>query len=235
MKTTRFVLLGLALLLLAQCDRKTDAPAPAVIVLPPGLKALALFRNGTYWVYRNQQTGALDSVAVSGFENDTVDVEDLRPPYKLLYRQEEFRYLTTSSLTGQRLRYEALVFCIGRAYDPAGTCHNVKRWALAPAGGDGGVADYLLYRPLPGARTSSPYSGAVSSETTVVETLPTLTVQGVAYRDVVHMRVSNNGTEVPWGANADYFIAPGAGLVRRETNLGNPPVRWDLVRKRIVQ
>ena len=236
MKTTRFLLLGLSLLLLSQCWWKKDDPAPpTTIALPQGLKELALFRNGTYWVYRNEQTGELDSVSVSGFEHDTMDVEKPSPPHKLWYRQENFRYVTTSSLTGQRLQYHGLMHCSLGAYDPNDACHVVNRRLVQPGISEGVSADYLLYRPVVGARTSSPYSGSVDSETTVVETLPTLTVQGQQYRDVVHMHVSNNPTELPWGSHSDYYIAPGAGLVRRETNQGNPAVRWDLVRKHIVQ
>ena len=225
------LLCAVALLVGGGCRDK--APVPVDVPLPQGLKDLALFRDGTYWVYRNAQTGELDSAYVTGFRLFTLDVTlGKLPKDPVVARHETFEYDVRSTRTGQRLQYVSAVNCIAAAYDPNGLFHKVLRLPVGPAGtGGDGIAHFLFYQPVVGtARQSNGFSTS-----TVVAVHDTLTVGGVLYRRVVQVDTDRNYSELPSEAPSRHFIAPGAGLVRREVQVNGRFVRWDVVRKRIVQ
>ena len=231
MRTDYLALLcAVALLVGGGCRDK--APVPVDVPLPPGLKDLALFHDGTYWVYRNAPTGELDSAYVTGFRLYTLDFAlGKLPSDPVVARHETFEYDVWSTRTGQQLRYVSTVGCIAAAYDPNGVCHGVARVEVGPTGDlISGTSHFLFYRPVVG--TAQP-SGSYISKILAVH--DTLTVGGVRYRQVVQVDTNLNSYTLPSEALSRHFIAPGAGLVRREVQVNGRFVRWDVVRKRIVQ
>ena len=135
----------------------------------------------------------------------------------------------TSALTGQRLRYAiGGLLCAGTANTPGAVCHGVLR---TPAGAGDGAAFFLFYPAIPGtARQANGYSTA-----TLVAVHDTLRVGGTLYRRVVQVDTDRDYSEVPSQAASRRFIAPGAGMVRREVETAAGVARWDVVRARIVQ
>lgn len=213
------LLVGTVLLLSGSSCSRQD-PVPVSVPLPQGLKDLAMFRDGTYWIYRNQRTDALDSAYVTGFRLDTVDFKTgQRPKDPVVAHEERFHYDVTSSFTRERLRYYGAPFCVGAAYKPEEVCHAVTY--------DNAVPDFLFYKPIPGTVRNNG-----TATVTLVAVLDTLSVGSTLYRQVVQVdtKLVNNPTP-----SLRHFIAPGAGMVRREVATPTGVERWDLVRARIVQ
>ncbi|GAA4392554.1 hypothetical protein [Hymenobacter koreensis] len=215
-------------LLAVQC--RQDEPDPPTTFASAELRALARFRPGTYWVYRDSATAALDSVWVTQLDSL---ITESKEQGQVLYRTELITTTVVSSRAAATFSYLITNSCGGDTDDHP-LCGAVIRRRLGndPFGDAPGRAEVLLH-PLP---VGQPVTQGLSGSILYLYRYPApLTLGGRAYADVI--RATNLYDESEGRATVTYYWAPGFGLVRQRLRRipGGPYQTWTLVHQRIVQ
>ncbi|GAA4392550.1 hypothetical protein [Hymenobacter koreensis] len=213
-------------LLAVQCHK--DEPAPPTTFASPELRALARFRPGTYWVYRDSATAVLDSVWVTKLDSTLTEINKVDR-----YRTELITTTVLSSQAATAFSYLITNSCGGDTGNHP-LCGAVVRSRVGsdPFGDAPRRADVLLH-PLPAGQ---PVTQGLSGSILYLYRYPApLTLGGRAYADVI--RATNLYDESEGRATVTYYWAPGFGLVRQRLRRipGGPHQTWTLVRQRIVQ
>jgi hypothetical protein len=190
-----FVLFGV--FYYAACKKETKPPT--IRLIPEEMKAYWDFKPGTYWIYQDSVTGAIDSVYVTEYYNDTAQGI-------LNYTQEpmtyEFlKYIAHSSLDGHDYGYWINTQAGLKNYPEFNSVFSGK------SGVDAHTS--FVYPLIVGNYLTQGYSGGV--DTCVIHQL---FVSFDGYSDVV--QIDNTLNSFEGYANTKAYYAKHIGLIRYE-------------------
>ncbi|WP_310396411.1 hypothetical protein [Hymenobacter sp.] len=223
--------LALGLLLATSCEK--PPPEPAAVPLPAELKAYVLFQPGTHWIYQDSASQQLDSVWVVSTEMTEFRLVEKRKSY-LLSKHEDFRLRTRSSRGGPDQVYRVRQYCgfPGRGDgDDTYPCWAITRGQSLPAStADEGDTQVFPYT-IPRDRARTDYLFGVMQP--YWHSRP-LAIGNTVYPDVMEVNIPiADASEGGWPAQ--YYWAPGLGIVRQRVRVNFLPHTRTLLRSRIVQ
>jgi hypothetical protein len=213
----------LPLLFLSTCKKDSDCP-PSEPCPCEGdtcleeMKDWFYFQPGTYWIYQEENSGALDTVHVyeagSSSEGFTTRVQSSILEEWIPGQWEKYNYA---------YRYWGSSICQDK---PNCRCHRLNRVKSRPLDFVG--AANILYYPFTTWDFFYPIGGGVAEP---VELFDSLIVSGVAFIDVQNIYnsecISENGLEV------NFFFSKNYGLIRKD--LPQLDEVWNLIEYNIVQ
>jgi hypothetical protein len=195
----RFGLILLLMCLTVSCKKK-----PRERFIPADMKAYWDFRPGSYWIYKDSVSGAIDSVYVTNRVNNTGDGI-------LNYNKENiiYEYLQVdmhSSLDGYDYQYWINTQAGGKGYDD----YNVVYATKAKPGDFVDTHNNFVYPLIIGNHTYNFY-GTSETDTCIINSLYN---NYLGYNDVVEMINTLNSFE--HYKHTKSFYAKNIGLVRYE-------------------
>lgn len=199
-------------------------------LLPVDFKALVCFDVGTYWVYQDSATQALDSVWVTKVDSSILTDKD---GSTIISYTELLRTHVLSSASAHGLTYAATSSCFPNITNPEGCALLMRtREVRGSAEGDPATTGFVLEYPLPAGQLLT-LKGAGTGLYLYRHAAP-LAIGPHTYANVVQAIQPRDNSEN--GALVTYYWAPNHGLVRRRIRGLNRPVQaWTLLREHIVQ
>jgi hypothetical protein len=208
------LLVGLTLVI--SCKEQPDPPT---YYIPEGYMPYISFLPGSYWVYEDSVSGALDSVVVVDYKLETTpfEIED-----EILNYNQSLFVQTYSHFSSKLINTQTIQNCVHP--DGIQTCYETSRY-LASAG-DVGFTDILSYPFKQGIIFSGPSS--------VESIFSSWVSDSVTFNHVVVSLCPED--PIFDGGSSRYFIAEGIGIIRIE---GNPPTGvhrvWKMLRYHAVR
>jgi hypothetical protein len=181
-----------------------------------------LFKTGTFWVYKNQTTGAIDSEYVYNYVHDTATSGfQGGPGYCGNVAQEEWNYWSLSFLNG--VLVDTTLSGITASQPDIS-----KEIALLTSNThfQNGQTIFVL-EPVNSELAGLYYRG----------TVPTLVVNGYTYNQVQQFYLNiSQSVPIADSSNSMLYYVANVGLIRKTvyTN-ATDSVNWDLINKNIVQ
>ncbi len=179
------------------------------------MKDWMYFKTGSYWIYEEEMTGAIDTITVwEDWEGVAQDVNDA------------FYSYTLSSFDGYFYRYTYnSSFSIHCLSTPECDCEKVERSKSRP--GDFVGAEKNLIFPVILGNYSYPSTGITS----VSEIIDGYEVVSGDTASVAVFDVEEDSSEA--GQNTVYYLSKGIGIVRRE--LEGDGLIWNLTEYNVIQ
>ena len=200
--TFGLALTGIACLLIHAC-RKEE---PATHYIPASLKAYAVFQAGSYWIYKNEVTGNLDSVFIAnspvfnynhsgGYDYDPIDEECL------------IRYYG-SFIQTTRVYYDMYTLFF-KSY----SCR---------------VIEAASYKP------GHVFTLGSESTLTNIASLDSMTIYNQTFYNVFITRLQRIPSQSDTSRFTSYFVK-NIGLIKYNQMMDNTDTTWSLLRYHIVQ
>lgn len=217
--------LSLLAIALVTCRKPDPDPQPPAVCHYDSsveeMKKWYYFKTGTWWVYQEQTTGALDTIIVyydwEGF--NTSGTEGFETWCTSSYDGFNYKYYFNSSYS---------IHCLTA---PACNCHKVGRAKTMPGNfvGEGWLFLYPLIEGNYSYQISS--DGNEYGQTVSTQVLDSLVFHGQQYGSVVIWEVDLDGSEgdVP----AVYTIAKNKGIIHYEYPESNEA--WVMIECNIIQ
>lgn len=228
-KTISFILLSIvsvAPVFFFSC-KKESAPSDGVYVTPAPecdtseamLNEWYFYKTGSYWTYIDSAMGLYDSIYVYDHEEYSfVHASWIYKTYSTFH--DEFFNWRTPAESGRR-------FCIT---SPDCRCQGVKKSRFG-TGGYFTTAYQFIYPIIAGERYYVYSTSIASNYLTCLEIIPSMTVSGVEYHDVVKWELPSDPTAHGW--KTIQYVAKNVGIIRSEwPSIGR---RWDLRSYRVYQ
>jgi hypothetical protein len=187
-----------------------------------------LFKTGTYWVYKNETTGAIDSEYVYSYLHDTTRVSTLGSYECGSYSNERWYDSCLSFYNGNLID----TTIIGGQAQFAGLPQWITIYNNICNSGPNPTHEPQVIFILD-ALSNYNYGGVY-----YYGTIPSLTVNGVPYQQVqqFYLNIMQTTSQVD-SLSTKYYIEKNIGIVRTTTYSSNnaDSTSWDLINKRIVQ
>jgi len=227
MKALNYILLTL-LLLATAC--KPDQPEPDNNVwLPQELKDLFLVYPGSYWIFKELNTGYEDSIFVSATKLDTLPI--LHPGSRDTMGYKEFFVVTCiSPFYGQtfEIATESPDYC--QRLGPNAPCHYVAQRNIKNNKVE--RRSFIYFYPNgPGARWTTENDGLTFETIRIDSILPTFELQGQPYNQVRSVNITVDATLQHQASLRR--IAPGVGIIQRKVDAMG--WNWVVTRYHIVR
>ena len=189
-------------------------------------KAYIKFTPGTWWVYKNTKTKALDTIIYDNYTEKMLHFKGERYEYD----REDIQFNMHSKTWGYTQRYES-----GQPFvDYTWAKENQKTYWFIKSqseNGGGGFAGEIFIFSYDFDTTLNGNEGKVD-----IHLHPTFTVQGQTYQNVVEFEIFQDGTwrdGVGDSWHTSYFWAPKTGIVRRVKyqSISNKEINyaWELI------
>lgn len=214
---------GLTASLFSGC--REEYQEPPVDYLPQDFKDWMFFKEGTYWVYQDSVTGALDSTVVTRTESEifSIDNEARKSKRRVIKKVERLSYDTYSFATGKKYKYISSDRCPASPNYQTDQCLYLHKIRIPQETYTGG-ADLIFYNMPVGFYLSAVFLKAKYDS---------LQVGKRYYKDVVlnwNPANSNEGGVESW-----YYLAKGIGVVQLRQNYNGRISTQKLIRYHIVQ
>jgi hypothetical protein len=191
--------LGSLLLLSASCER--EKPDPPTYYIPEEYKLYTEFHPGSYWIYEDSISGAIDSVVVTEYVEEIVPWQ--LPGEDVGYYYEKSATKVFSSISSQDFQYNLSLS--GVAPDVANSIYHLTKQLITS-----GESRYVNISRFPKSIGNIGGSGGE-----VVELFSEYMMNGILYSDVTKAVVDVDYSESD--KTSYYYIAKDAGLIRYET------------------
>jgi hypothetical protein len=179
-----------------------------------GAKDYFLFKEGSWWVYQEENSLDKDSVYVTEYSNDPNSYDFDMRVYSVY---QDYSYHLYPFYAGG----SQLCNASGNIHS---TCLSIKRSKYKP--GDAlGEATCFMWKNYQGQVAYVPNSAFENNQITVAAIMSTFAVQGVVFNDVVKIHELNTFIEGRQPTN--HYFAKGVGLIRKELLDSNQV--WNLV------
>jgi hypothetical protein len=208
------------LMLVFSCREKPDPPT---YYIPDAYKSYIAFQLGSYWVYEDSVSGALDSVVVDQYKHDfSPYYEDLDAPDEVLYYNEYFSVVTFSFFTSKKHTLNSFNVCDHPT--EGSSCYMTTR-AL-------NTTSETAYIHI--AQYNFKLGRVNSGDDETVAIYPSYMMDSSIYETVVKTYIPTDYTEE--GYHSYYYFAKNAGIIRKEiqTSWGTWRI-WKLKRYHAVR
>ncbi len=181
-------------------------------------------KPGSYWIYKNTKTYELDTHFCNAFKFDTVTATG---------RYKDTRHIT---VTYERIRRNIYsTFNKWNIYDktidfpPQTQAYSGYNYIDRNVSGEGIITAFIM--PF----TKGIVFGNGSSNTTVIDTIPSLTLNNKTYYDVVKFDIDldSQWENTPPYKTSIYYWAKDVGLIKKTSKLDN--YSWELIEYNIIK
>jgi hypothetical protein len=208
------------LMLVFSCREKPDPPT---YLFPSEFLPYIVFQNGSYWVYEDSATGALDSVVVSNYVREIAPVyEDDLPVNDIIRYNEVIRFKTYSFFNSRE--HQMAAGCLCTEPTPGNSCFFLYRHFDHP--GESRVIFLAVYD------FHLEQVGTIGEETIAI--YPLYSVDSHVFENVVKTVIPVDDSES--GYTTYYYLGKGAGIIRKEVQTASGTWRiWKLKRYHAVR
>jgi len=170
------------------------------------------FRTGSYWVFKNDTTGILDSIVVTSTENNFV--WSVPPVHGQPGSKDEFYKINLKSFT------------TSLTYNDYLTHYYIKRNGGGAYGQDG--------QPIFMADSDI---GAVFNGMKIIAKFPTMTINSNIFKNVVETKITASQQYQPNFSNDTYlYFCDSIGLIKKVTDFGGGNVEsWSIERWAVMK
>jgi hypothetical protein len=191
-------------LILTNCNKKED---PQHYVISADFKKWVDFKDGSYWVFINENSGLSDSCYI-------IHKEDFTDTY---YQDAGYVYDVINIILSRGTFFNGIFIQAEANFN----------WATI--GLNNGVGEYALRNDIQKGQRISGTKGIYE----VVDVLDSMQINNYYFRNVIHTKSSNDWTT--GSIIHDYFFAKGIGLIRLHQTFMNTDTTWNLLRWKTIQ
>jgi hypothetical protein len=234
MKTNTFLTYSILTLSFFQsCEKKCIEKTP--ILLEQEMKDWVYFQSGSYWVYEDSITKAIDSVFVTEakVEREVYQSSREKCPQAIADRL----YVITNSTLGTQIQLSGRYgLGTGVQNDTTNTRGSANIDNLNHSGGDGGFSKYMFFPVVQGTIGRWASSWTFIKHDTI---FPTFEVMGKQYENVLRVHDNANGA---YNAETKFYHVKHIGVIRKEIyeiDKDNPNPKllqvWELIDYKVIQ
>ena len=220
MKLKLIIFLSLALILLISCKKKLPYYG-----LSDQMKEYFVFKQGSYWIYRNDSTGIIDSSYTMSFYSTVEDVESLGVSREFI----DFVFASTF-LSDFEMGYGCLganMLTISTTFDTNQPPNQIV--------GNGPIAYFEGWQPNKDNISGTCFSDGVCRYSNIT----TMTVNNKIYNNIIYTRIITMDSST---ANQHFFIreiyfAKNIGIIKfyEESKYVNVKRSFSLLRQKVIQ
>jgi hypothetical protein len=222
------------------CETSSECPKDSVITLEQEMIDWIQYKPGSYWIYKDSISGNIDSVYVTNFKIERIEMFDNK-------RRGKYRHCPIRIADLLKIDYET---SLGNRYRLIGQFGvgsgvqnntnivngNVGVFSLSSSGHTGSSSLYMFFPPLQGTVGRWAFGWTLIEHDTI---FPQYNVLGKNYQNVLRV---NDNYNVVFNAHTIFYHVKNIGILRKEiyeinkdmpySNLINV---WELVRYYVIQ